>query len=67
MTLIGHTSEGLDFPRNFAIDPTGTWLYVANQQGDTIVQHQIDLATGELVPTGNVTEVPTPVAIVFKN
>ncbi len=67
LTLIGHTTDGIDFPRNFAIDPTGTWLYVCNQQGDSIVQFLIDQATGELTPTGEVTESPTPVCLVFKS
>jgi 6-phosphogluconolactonase (cycloisomerase 2 family) len=67
LTLIGHTTEDMDFPRNFAIDPTGTWVYVCNQQGDSIVQFLIDQATGDLNPTGEVTESPTPVCIVFKN
>jgi 6-phosphogluconolactonase len=66
LTLIGHTTDGIDFPRNFAIDPTGTWLYVCNQQGDSIVQFAIDQATGELSPTGQVTTSPTPVCLVFK-
>lgn len=65
LTLIGHTSEGLDFPRGFALDPTGTWLYAANQQGDSIVQFAIDPETGALSPTGQVTATPTPVSIVF--
>jgi 6-phosphogluconolactonase len=65
LTPIGHASEGLDFPRGFAIDPSGTWLYAANQQGDSIVQFAIDQETGELTPTGQVTETPTPVSLVF--
>ena len=40
--MIGYATEGVVFPRNFAIDPTGTWLYVANQKADTIVQFRID-------------------------
>ena len=52
--------------RSFTIDPTGTWLYVCNQQGDDIVQFAIDQATGELSATGEVTESPTPVCLVFK-
>ena len=46
-------------------DPTGTWLYALNQKGDSIVQFAIDQQTGELTPTGNVAEVPTPVSLVF--
>jgi 6-phosphogluconolactonase (cycloisomerase 2 family) len=67
LTLIGHVSEGLDFPRGFAIDPSGRWLYACNQQGDSIVQFAIDQESGELTPTGQVAETPTPVCIVFTN
>lgn len=67
LTLIGWATEGIDFPRNFAIDPTGTWLYACNQQGDDIVQFAIDQETGELSPTGQVTTSPTPVCLVFKS
>ena len=66
LTLIGHTTENIQFPRGFAIDPTGTWLYAMNQKGDTIVQLAIDQETGELTPTGVITEAPVPVSMVFK-
>ncbi len=65
LSLLGYATEGIDFPRNFAIDPTGTWLYVCNQQGDSIVQFRIDPTTGELAATGVVTQTPTPVSLVF--
>ena len=58
---IQHIEEG-----SGAIDPSGTWLYVANQKADTIVQFRIELATGELKPTDQVTRSITPVAIVFR-
>jgi 6-phosphogluconolactonase (cycloisomerase 2 family) len=67
LTLIGFTTDGIDYPRHFALDPTATWLYVCNQQADTIVQFLVDQATGALNSTGNVTETPTPVCIVFKS
>ncbi|MEZ4733004.1 MAG: lactonase family protein [Caldilineaceae bacterium] len=66
LTLIGHTTEGIQFPRAFNFDPTGAWLYALNQKGDTIVQFAIDQATGELTATGQVTAAPVPVSIVFK-
>lgn len=66
LSLIEHTTKDIAFPRAFQIDPTGAWLYACNQKGDTIVQHRIDAATGKLTPTGNVTETPTPVCLVFK-
>jgi 6-phosphogluconolactonase (cycloisomerase 2 family) len=58
-------TENIAFPRVFQIDPTGTWLYALNQKGDSIVQLAIDQETGELTPTGNIAEVPTPVSLVF--
>ncbi len=66
LTLIGHTTENIQFPRGFNFDPTGTWLYALNQKGDTIVQLAIDQSSGELSPTGLITEAPVPVSIVFK-
>jgi 6-phosphogluconolactonase len=58
-------TEDIAFPRAFQLDPTGTWLYALNQKGDDIVQFAIDQQTGELTPTGNVAEIPTPVSLVF--
>jgi 6-phosphogluconolactonase len=58
-------TENIAFPRAFQFDPTGTWLYALNQKGDSIVQFEIDQETGELTPTGNIAEVPTPVSLVF--
>src|SRR5665811_253913 len=46
-------------PRNFALDPEGTFLLAANQDSDTIVTFRIDQKRGALEPTGNVTTVPT--------
>jgi 6-phosphogluconolactonase (cycloisomerase 2 family) len=66
LTLIGHATEGIAFPRAFNFDPTGTWLYALNQKGDTIVQFEINQETGELTATGLVVETPVPVSIVFK-
>jgi len=66
LTLIGHTTENIQFPRGFNFDPTGKWLYALNQKGDTIVQLAIDEATGKLSPTGLITDAPVPVSLVFK-
>jgi 6-phosphogluconolactonase len=66
LSVIGHSTDGVAFPRHFAIDPSGTRLYVANQTTDTIVEFRIDTSTGELRPTGQVTPSITPVAVVFR-
>jgi 6-phosphogluconolactonase len=52
-------------PRNFAVDPTGSYLFAANQDSDSIVQFRIDPNTGRLTPTGQVLEVPSPVCVTF--
>jgi 6-phosphogluconolactonase len=52
-------------PRNFAIDPTGAFLLVANQNSGSIFVFRIDPATGGLTPVGQETQVPAPVCIAF--
>jgi 6-phosphogluconolactonase (cycloisomerase 2 family) len=65
--LIGYTTEGIQFPRAFQLDPTGAWLYALSQKGDTIRQYAIDQEKGSLEFTGNETASPTPVSLVFKS
>jgi 6-phosphogluconolactonase len=61
----GHVpTEGRE-PRNFAIDPSGTYLLAANQHTHTIVTFRIDQDSGQLEQTGDVAHVPSPVCIVF--
>ena len=62
---IGHESTQGMTPRNFAIDPTGRFLLVANQKSDNIVVFRLDQKTGRLNSTGQVVEVPSPVCLKF--
>jgi 6-phosphogluconolactonase len=57
MTLVGHESRDILRPRNFTIDPTGTLLLVANQDGASVTVFRIDQNKGTLQPIGS----PTPV------
>ncbi|WP_237852772.1 lactonase family protein [Rhodohalobacter sulfatireducens] len=53
-------------PRDFAVDPTGTWLLVANQDTDSIVPFRLDDESG--LPVGEYAssfECGTPVSIQF--
>lgn len=52
-------------PRNFMIDPTGSYLLVANQQSSNIVIFKRDKLTGQLQPTGKEISVPNPVCLVM--
>jgi 6-phosphogluconolactonase len=63
LRALGHASTGGRTPRNFAIDATGTWLLVANQDTDTVVTLRIDQATGGLTATDQVASVPSPVCV----
>lgn len=52
-------------PRDFAIDPTGTWLWDANQDSDDIALYRIDQAKGSLMPSGIDLKVAAPTCVVF--
>jgi 6-phosphogluconolactonase len=62
---IGHESTQGKTPRNFNLDPSGSWLLVANQDSGTIVPFRRDPGSGLLTATGAVTHTPSPVAILF--
>ena len=65
LTLLGKFSTQGKTPRNFAIDPTGSYLLAANQDSGNIVVFRINPATGALTATAQVVQVPTPVCITF--
>ena len=57
--------QGERNPRNFGIDPTGTYLLAANQDTNDIFTFTIDGDTGSLTPCGQVAQVPRPVCLKF--
>lgn len=52
-------------PRNFAIDPTGNFLLVGNQNSDSIIIFKRDQITGLLQPTGKKISIGSPVCLKF--
>jgi 6-phosphogluconolactonase len=64
---VGYESTRGKTPRNFSLDPTGSWLLVANQESDTIVPFRRDANSGRLTATGPVTPTPSPVAILLSS
>jgi len=50
-------------PRNFAIDPTGTFCIVAGQASGDVRLYSIDPQTGQLTDTGQKLSVSSPVCI----
>ncbi len=65
LTVLGYQSTGGAYPRNFGIDPTGTFLLVANRDTNNITTFLIDQDSGLLSPNGQVTNVPQPVCVRF--
>jgi 6-phosphogluconolactonase len=65
LTLVDQTLSGAIMPRNFAIDPTGSYMLVAHQYSNNVLVFKIDSATGRLTKTGNKIELQVPVCIQF--
>jgi 6-phosphogluconolactonase len=65
LSPIGHESTRGMTPRNFAIDPSGMFLLVANQKSDNLVAFRRDQRTGRLNSTGQLVQVPSPVCLKF--
>lgn len=54
-------------PRSIAIDPTGKYMLVGNQESNEIVVFNRDQKTGLLSPTGKKFEIKRPVCLKFVN
>ena len=52
-------------PRNFAVDPTGSWLLAADQESDKVVIFRINRKTGRLTPSGQELQVTSPACVRF--
>lgn len=52
-------------PRNFAITPDGHYVFIANQDTDTIIIFKRNVQTGFLTNTGKHIEVAAPVCLLF--
>jgi 6-phosphogluconolactonase len=65
LALLGHQPVRGSIPRSFVIDPSGTFLLVANQDTDNIVTFRIDPASGKLIDTGMEIQIAKPVCLKF--
>lgn len=65
LTAKGHVSEGVKTPRNFAIEPTGKYMLIANQSGGNVSLFQIDPANGKLTSTGKSIKIDKAVCVRF--
>jgi 6-phosphogluconolactonase (cycloisomerase 2 family) len=66
LTFVGEEWTHGDYPRSFAFDPTGRFLYCCNQRADHIAVFRVDAKTGGLKFTGHYTPVGNPSIIVFR-
>ena len=55
-----------NYPRSFAFDPSGSFLFSCNQRGDNVAVFRVDRGTGTLGFTGNYAPVGNPSVIVFR-
>lgn len=62
-TFMGEASTMGDYPRHFAIDPSGSLLFACNQHSDCITSFRIDRETGKLSFTGKYAAVGSPAMI----
>jgi 6-phosphogluconolactonase len=65
LKAVGHQGTGVKTPRNFAIEPTGQYMLVANQSGGNVIVFRINQSTGELTPTDANVQVDSPVCVRF--
>lgn len=65
LTVAGHQQEGIRWPRNFAIDPSGRYMLVANRQANEVRVFEIHAETGQLTPTEYRAEMPEPTNVTF--
>ncbi len=65
LTFVQRVSSYGKNPRDFAIDPNGNFLVLANQDSDSIFVYKIDKANGKLSKTYTTIEVGNPVCLKF--
>jgi 6-phosphogluconolactonase len=65
LTEVEQVPPGGTMPRNFAIDPTGSYLFSANELTGNVLLFRIDDQTGRLTPTKTEVKVDVPVCITF--
>jgi 6-phosphogluconolactonase len=65
LTEVEQVAPGGTMPRNFAIDPTGAYLFSANQVSGNVQVFRVDGNTGRLTATSTDLKLDVPVCIVF--
>lgn len=66
LLYVGNYGDTVKEPRYFVIDPTGDFVLVGNQNGQSITVFRLNQKTGELTRVGDPTPCPTPVCLRFR-
>jgi 6-phosphogluconolactonase (cycloisomerase 2 family) len=65
LTYVGEEWTRGNYPRSFAFDPTGRFLYCCNQRADAVTVFRVNRTTGRLSFTGQYVPVGNPSSIAF--
>jgi 6-phosphogluconolactonase (cycloisomerase 2 family) len=65
LTYVGEEWTHGNYPRSFAFDPTGRFLYCCNQRADHVTVFRVDRKTGGLTFTGQYAPVGNPSCVAF--
>lgn len=66
LTAVDHAPVLGKTPRHFALDPTGEYLFAANQDSNDISMFKVQASTGQLQPASRVvTDLAMPVCVLF--
>jgi len=65
LTPVGDEWTRGNYPRSFAFDPAGAFLYCCNQRADHVTVFKVDRKTGALVFTGHYVPVGNPSCVAF--
>ena len=65
LSEVEQVPPGGTMPRNFAIDPTGSYLFSANELSGNVQLFRVDPNTGRLTPTTTNLKIDVPVSVVF--
>jgi 6-phosphogluconolactonase len=65
LSEVEQVSPGGTMPRNFALDPTGSYLFSGNEVSGTVTLFRVNGDTGKLTPTKTVLKIDVPACIKF--
>lgn len=65
LRLIGHTSCGGNWPRNFTLDPSGKFLVAGNQKSDSIAVFRLNKKSGLPIEPPQIYNVTAPACLKF--